>query len=368
MAVSGDREEIRKAVLAALREGHSIVNLDNIEHPLGSPDLSRAITQPVYGDRLLGETRILRIPTNLLWTATGNNLAFRGDLAVRALLCSLDARLERPEEREFKISDLKGYVAGHRRELVIAAITILRAYVVAGSPDQRLLPWGGFDEWSATVRAPLVWVGMADPCVTRQHVIEDDPDREQAATLITEWHSVFGGEAVQIAHIIERAASSPELTSALLAVAADKNDGKRIDPRRVSWWCRAWRDRVLDGLSLVRGKLYGKSATWRVMQTPNRGISGISGIKNSSTKTEGEDEGELSGKSEDFSRGKITPLIPITPKIESNDTGQANQTGGDGEGPTAEASLFSRPMGTNNAVGNPTGEKDDVRTLGWEPL
>ena len=368
MAVSGDREEIRKAVAAALREGHSIVNLDNIEHPLGSPDLSRAITQPEYADRLLGETRILRLPTNLLWTATGNNLAFRGDLAVRALLCRLNAKLERPEERQFKVTDLKGYVAEHRRELVIAAITILRAYVVAGSPDQQLKPWGGFDEWSRVIRAPLVWLGMADPCATRQHVIEDNPDREQAAALITAWHSVFGGEAVQIAHVIVRAAPSPELTSALLAAGGDKNDGNRIDPRRVSWWCRAWRDRVVDGFSLVRGKDYGKSATWRVVQTPDRGISGISGIKNPSTKTEGEGEGDLSGRDEDFCRGKNNPTNPTNPKTESNGTRQASQTGGNREDPTAEASLFSRPVDRNNAGGNPTGGKDDVPTLGWEPL
>jgi putative DNA primase/helicase len=311
MAVSGDREEIRKAVLAALREGHSIVNLDNIEHPLGSPDLSRAITQPEYADRLLGETRILRFPTNLLWTATGNNLAFRGDLAVRALLSRLDARLERPEERRFKITNLKGYVAEHRRDLVIAAITILRAYAVAGSPDQRLLPWGGFDEWSAAIRAPLVWLGMADPCATRQYVLEDDPDHEQAAALMTVWHSVFESEAVQTAHVIERAASSPELTSALLAVAAAKNDGNRIDPRRVSWWCRAWRDRVVDGLSLVRGKDYGKAATWRVLEAPNPGISGI---KNSSTETEVEREEDLPGTGEDFCRGENNPNTPTNPK------------------------------------------------------
>jgi putative DNA primase/helicase len=225
--------------------------------------------------------------------------------------------LERPEERQFKITDLKGYVTEHRRELVIAAITVLRAYVVAGSPDLRLLPWGGFDEWNATVRAPLVWLGMADPCATRQHVMEDDPDREQAAALITVWHSVIGSEAVQIADVIKRAASHPELTSVLLAAAAGKNDGARIDPRRVSWWCRDWRDRVVDGLSLIRGKDYGKSATWRVVQTADRGISGISGIKNPSTKTEGEGEGDLTSKGDDSHRGENNPTNPINPKNES---------------------------------------------------
>ena len=66
---------------------------------------------------------------NLLWTATGNNLAFRGDLAVRALLCRLDAKVEQPE-RHFRIDDLKAYIIEHRRELVTTALTILRAYVL----------------------------------------------------------------------------------------------------------------------------------------------------------------------------------------------------------------------------------------------
>jgi putative DNA primase/helicase len=279
MAVSSDREEMRKAVAAALREGHSVVNLDNVEHPLASPDLSRALTQPEYADRLLGETRILRLPTNLLWTVTGNNLAFRGDLAVRALVCRLDARLERPEERKFKISNLKAHIAEHRRELVAAALTILRAYVVAGRPNQGLSAWGGFEDWSATIREPLVWLGAADPCVTRQHVIEDDPDREQAAAVLSQWHAAFGDEAIQIAGLLERATSSRELTAALFAVAASKNESNKIDPRRVAWWCREWRDRVVGGLRLERGRNYGDRATWKVSNT----VTAVNAVRNPST-------------------------------------------------------------------------------------
>jgi hypothetical protein len=315
MAVSGDREEMRKAVAAVLREGHAIVNLDNIEHPLGSPDLARAITQPEYQDRLLGETKMLRLPTNVTWTATGNNLAFRGDLAVRTLLCRLDAKLERPEERSFKITDLKAYLAEHRRELLVAALTILRAYVHAGKPDQRLKPWGGFDEWSHTIRAALVALGMADPCATRQHVIEDDPDREQAAALLATWHSVVGTDAVQIANLVSLAAKTPELKAALLGVAAAKNDGGQIDPRRLSWWCRAWRDRIVSGLVLAKGKDYGKSATWLV-RPPDQlgsGVIGVTGIKNPSAKSA--DERADEGDGQIFGGGN-NPINPTIPKLD----------------------------------------------------
>jgi hypothetical protein len=278
MAVSGEREEMRKAVLASLREGHSVINLDNVEHPLASPDLARAITQTEYADRLLGESRILRFSTNLLWTVTGNNLAFRGDLAVRALISRLDAGLERPEERKFKIADLKTYVVEHRGDLVTAALTILRAYVVAGRPHQALMPWGGFDEWSAAIRAPLVWLGAADPCGARQHVIEDDPDREQAAALLSAWYSAVGDKPIRTAELLERVPSTPDLASALRAVAPAKNDASQVDPRRVAWWCRQWRGRIVGGKRLEQGSNYGDRATWKVSA-----VSTVSAVINPST-------------------------------------------------------------------------------------
>src|SRR6266571_1398051 len=80
-AVSSEDEELRKAFTSILREGYAVVNLDNIERPLRSPELCKIITQEKYGDRLLGENSTLSLPTNCMWTATGNNLAFRGDLA-----------------------------------------------------------------------------------------------------------------------------------------------------------------------------------------------------------------------------------------------------------------------------------------------
>jgi hypothetical protein len=66
--VSGQREEMRKTVTSALREGHAIINLDNIEVPLSSPELCIAITQSEYQDRILGESRMLRLLTNVFWT------------------------------------------------------------------------------------------------------------------------------------------------------------------------------------------------------------------------------------------------------------------------------------------------------------
>jgi putative DNA primase/helicase len=133
-SVSRDPEELRKAITSILREGHAIANLDNIIHPLGSPFLAAAITQGEYGDRLLGENRNLNLPTTVTWTATGNNLSFRSGLTSRALLCRIDSGEEKPEERKFDIKDLPAHLHENRVRLVVAALTVLKAFHAAGKP------------------------------------------------------------------------------------------------------------------------------------------------------------------------------------------------------------------------------------------
>jgi putative DNA primase/helicase len=99
--------------------------------------------------------------------------------------------MEYPESRSFKIPDLKKYIKEMRKELVVSALTILRAYHVANRPHQDIPNWGGFDHWSRTVREPLVWLGMDDPCKTRANVVEDDPDRQDALVVFRALRDCF---------------------------------------------------------------------------------------------------------------------------------------------------------------------------------
>jgi hypothetical protein len=262
-AISGDREEIRKMITSVLREGHSIINLDNVEHPLASADLAKAITQTEYQDRALGSSRMLRLPTGVLWTATGNNLSFRRDLSSRALLCRIDAQMESPESRAFQIPQLWDYLKVHRKDLVAAALTILRAYHVAGRPRQQVKPWGGFDYWSASIREPLVWLGLADPCKTRTAVLTNDPDREESLAVLRALHEEFEDGEFTTKRII-RHSHSGTLRTALEAVAVGRH--KEIDSRSLGWWLRRTRDRVLGGLRLEAVGTESGSARWRIVE------------------------------------------------------------------------------------------------------
>ena len=137
---------------------------------------------------------MLRLPTGVLWTATGKNLSFRGDLSSHALQCRIDARVESPEARTFQIPHLRTFIEHNRNDLVVAALTILRAYHIAGRPRQQVKPWGGFDEWSASIREPLIWLELADPCETRTVVLADDPEREESLAAVRALYKVFRDE------------------------------------------------------------------------------------------------------------------------------------------------------------------------------
>jgi len=273
-AVSGDREEIRKMILSVFREGHPIVNLDNVEHPLASPALAQAITQSEYEDRLLGTSRMLHFPTSVLWTVTGNNLLFRGDLSSRALLCRIDPRMESPESRTFQIPRLVDHLKRHRKELVVAALTILRAYRVASRPRQQLKPWGGFDDWSASIRGPLVWLGLADPCHTRVGVLADDPEREGWSTALHALHKKFGDDEFTTKNILHECNNSGNLRRAMEAVAAGRH--KEINSQSLGWFLRHTKDRVLSGLRLEHVGQASGVARWMVLEVSG-GHSGQGG-------------------------------------------------------------------------------------------
>jgi hypothetical protein len=318
MSVAADQNEFRKAITAVLREGHLVINLDNITHPLGSPDLAKAITQLEYADRLLGANQILRLPTNVLFTATGNNLTFKDDLPSRALLCRIDAAMERPEERTFKIAELPAYLLANRRRLVTAALTILRAYHVAGRPRQDVRPWGGFDQWSREIREPLVWLGLPDPCATRERIIVSDLERELTAEVLRAWRCAFDDRVMLVREVaaVAQDGKHDDLLQALLMVAAKRDDSSHIDARRLGSWCSSRAGRVIDGLRLKPDHKIHRAQSWRVSFVSS--VSSIPADENGRTRAHQEAQNRQAGESGPVSQSleQGGPNSPDSPRDE----------------------------------------------------
>jgi|HubBroStandDraft_4_1064222.scaffolds.fasta_scaffold25411_1 putative DNA primase/helicase len=181
--------------------------------------------------------------------------------------------MESPESRAFQIPDLGEYLKTHRTDLVAAALTILRAFHVAGHPRQQIKPWGGFEDWSAAIREPLVWVGLADPCETRSAVLADDPEREESLAVLRALHEEFGDDKFTAKRIVLHCKSN-NLRAAIEAVALGRN--KEIDSRKLGWWLRRNHDRIIGGMRLESKGTKSGSSRWQIVG-PSGGQSGHGG-------------------------------------------------------------------------------------------
>ncbi len=235
LSVNRDEDELRKKLVSILMIGDPLVALDNITRSLNSDALASILTQPVYQDRLLGTNTTVRVPTNTLFLVTGNNLTFSGDMPSRIVVSRLEPEVERPEERTFAISNLRDHISRNRRDLVCAALTILQAFFIAGRPSQHLRPFGRFEQWSSEIREAIVWAGLPDPCLTREEVIDADPERDSALAVLSNWHRADLGE-IALRNLIERAEQFADLNAALLDVAADTSRPGQISARRLGAW------------------------------------------------------------------------------------------------------------------------------------
>jgi putative DNA primase/helicase len=254
-------EELEKRLGATLIAGDAIVSVDNCEYPLQSAFLCQALTQQRLNIRLLGYSRHVEVPVTAAVFATGNNLSVAGDLIRRALLCTIDPQCEHPEQRRFD-NDPISIVQANRGALVAAALTVLRAWHVS---DDRVeaAPFGSFEEWSYRIRAPLLWLGYADPCDTTPKVRDSDPQRTALAAVLTQWQANLGASEVTTRQVIEIAVNNADFHGALLAVAADRT-GNRISSERFGRWLKKVERKIVGGMRLEQTSNVHGHPTWRL--------------------------------------------------------------------------------------------------------
>jgi hypothetical protein len=163
MTEGKNEDEWRKRVFAKLRSGPSVLLIDNLKGRLESSAVSSAITAwPLWEDRLLGVSEIVRVPVRCTWIATGNNPALTSEIARRTIRCRLDAKLDRPWLRDgFRHPDIRGWTKKYRGDFVGCALTLIQAWIAAGKPegDKTL---GMFEGWAHTIGGILDVAGIPD--------------------------------------------------------------------------------------------------------------------------------------------------------------------------------------------------------------
>jgi hypothetical protein len=270
IAQAENETEEKKRILAVLIEGDPIICYDNIEKPFKSASLCSILTQYEYKDRLLGGNETRTVLTNATFLVTGNNLIFMGDISTRSLLCKLDPQVERPEERPFDL-DLRKYIPQNRSRLVVAGLTILRAYYSAEKPTQDIKPFGRFEEWGDWIRSAIVWIGMADPCESRKDIENSDPIRILLGSLFIAWHEIFKERAVKVKELVAQTnpvasitltESDETLREALLELAGDSKG--IINQRSLAKKLALYKNRIESGLRLEQAGTHQGTFQWRI--------------------------------------------------------------------------------------------------------
>ena len=201
-----DAEEWRKVLTSVLREGSAVVVIDNVTYRLDNGDFCKALTETTHGDRILGKSETVNFPVRCAWIATGNNIQLGGDMPRRCYWIRMDAKCSKPFQRTgFKHKRLKEYVLKHRGELLAALLTLARAWFVAGRPEPRLTPVGGFEDWSVIVGGILQHAGIEGFLGNSNELYEQaDIESIQWEAFLKMLDTVFYSEPFTVAQVWER--------------------------------------------------------------------------------------------------------------------------------------------------------------------
>jgi hypothetical protein len=268
---------------------------------MGNAAIDSFITSPSFKDRILGESTTQELPNKALFLITGNNLVLTGDTHRRVLIVRLDAQQEQPFTREFAFNPLDE-VINNRQQMVVAALTIVRAYIAAGRQKAAPGSIASFDQWDGLVRQPLCWLKQfvdssgrtdlpkfEDPAQSITRSESENPDQAKLAAMLDAWHTAFGSTPTTVA-IAKSLAEQFTPASVHLADAIDEIAGQngKVNTRILGRWIERHAEQRNGGRRFVKaGKAHGVMR-WQVLQTVERaatseagGLGGLGGIAES---------------------------------------------------------------------------------------
>jgi putative DNA primase/helicase len=276
-SASRDELETEKRLTSSILAGLPLINLDNVNDELKSDLLCQAVTQLLILVRPLGSSSQIEIENRACFFATGNAFSVTDDLVRRTLICRLDAKMERPENRRFENDPLQ-IVARDRCRYIRAALQIVRAFLAAGKlpEDLGLKPLAGFDDWSNTVRGALVWLGCPDPAESIKTSRNNDPALQALHAVIIFLRAEFITSPFSVADVIalvdrprncdhshpqeandehaareererQKAKEQAELRELLLSIAGARG---AVNGKRLSTWLRRKSGKIVGGFRI----------------------------------------------------------------------------------------------------------------------
>lgn len=286
MTAPRDDDEWRKRITSVLRDGATLILLDNVTERLESPNLAAALTTDTWQDRLLGRSESLTLPQRASWIATGINIRLGGDIPRRCYWIRLDAKDSRPWQRErFRHADLPAWVMAQRGDLLRALLVLARAWYAAGCPAAEVPVVVGFTAWSRILAGILRHAGVHGFLGNLNRLYEEvDDEASQWEVFLADCLATYGSQPFRVADLLKAVAQDDgrrDLLPDALVDALDRGGEKGIS-RRIG---KALQKRIgtrfgSDGLYIERADTKGHVATWcvRAREDSRPGGSGVSGV------------------------------------------------------------------------------------------
>ncbi len=253
-------DEWRKRITAVLRDGFSVVHIDNVTRPLDSGALSMALTIQTWTDRVLGLSETTTLPVRCGWVATANNPVMTTEVARRTIRVRLDAMQDRPwSGRTFKHHELRSWARENRGRLIWAYLILAQSWIAAGRPEYDVQVLGGFEDWSRVVGRILAHVGVRNFLRNLDEFYEI-ADVETAAwrNFVEEWWEREGDRAV-------KAAALYQIAMKIEGLEFGGGKSERAELITFSKALAKQRDRVIGNRRVVKAGLAKRATLWKLV-------------------------------------------------------------------------------------------------------
>jgi hypothetical protein len=266
-------DELRKQITAAFRTGAEFFVFDEA-HTIDGAPLAQALTASTWQDRILGVSTMANFPNVITWISLGNQVQVKGDLTRRVYQIALRPPYANPQDRKAETFrhpgqsglDLGSWTRKHRRELMTAILTLVRAWFAQGSPrPTRGVSFGSFEAWERITGGIIEVAGLTgfldNLKVWRS---ESDFDTQYWTGHLGWLRQVFGTEPFRTAEVKAQAMASPGtyLAPPRLDDPADKGYGKALGESYSRLRGRRYGDYWLER----DGSAHGHVTVWRVYE------------------------------------------------------------------------------------------------------
>jgi hypothetical protein len=255
--------------------------IDNLNGMLDSDTLCSILTGESYEDRKLGVSENLKLSTRSLFLITGNNLTVVKDLCRRVIVSTIDHGTEKPSKLAFPFNPV-ARVRENWLKYRAAGLTILSAYIAAGSPRVTNDSVGSFEVWDSTIRQCVLWLSqfefamiydsvpeLGDPIKLLEQSYVNDPELERLEQFLSEWYRTYQDREKTVADLLRDAGnvfsdqSNCSITNELLS---DISGGNKPNSRAIAAFMRRNKGRIVNGYLINSGRSYGTRATWFVQK------------------------------------------------------------------------------------------------------